>query len=176
MRTLFLFIFFCAFQGADAQYLADNSRTVPVDEVFRRGERAYRAGDHAQAIKAYTVVLERDSGYISAYSQRALCHAIRNEHRLAVNDLDQVIQRSPDHIWAYRCRSASYAKMGLHQEAIADLDRVLELDPRNEEAYNDRGWSRKAMGDMVAACQDWSISRDMGNDEARIILTNNSCK
>jgi Flp pilus assembly protein TadD len=93
-----------------------------------------------------------------------------------VKDLDQVIQRKPDHLWAYTCRSASRSKLGRHQEAIADLDRALELDPRNEEALNNRGWSHKALGDMDAACRDWTTSRKMGNAEARIILTNNRCK
>ena len=176
MRTLFLSILLCAFHGAGAQYLADNTRQGAMEETFRRGEQAYRAGDHERAIQEYNDLLAMDSEHVNAYLQRAFCHAMLNHHGSAVKDLDQVIQRKSDHLWAYTCRSASLSKLGRHQESIADLDRVLELDPRNEEAFNDRGWSHKALGDMDAACRDWTTSRKMGNAEARIILTNNRCK
>ncbi len=176
MRTLFLSILLCAMHSGSAQYLADNSSGPSVEEVFRTGEQAYRAGDHERAIVAYDAVLAKDAEHLNAYLQRAFCHAILNDHISAVSDLNAVIQRKPDHLWAYTCRSASLAKLGRHQEAIADLNRVLELDPRNEEAYNNRGWSHKALGDQDAACRDWNTSRKMGNAEARIILTNNRCK
>lgn len=177
MRTAFLALGLSLSPVLCAQYMAEHvNSSGPDDGLFRSGERACRAGDHAGAVAAFDRVIAAAPEHINAYLQRGFCLAVLQEHQKAVDDLSKVIARKPDHLWAYTCRSASYMKLGLYDLAIADLDRVLQLDPSNEDAFNNRGWAYKAKGEHDAACQDWNASRKLGNAEAKIILNNNRCK
>jgi tetratricopeptide (TPR) repeat protein len=176
MRNLVLVTALLASAALPAQYLVDHTPPKPVDELYKAGEKAYRAGDHRTAIVLFTQVLEIDADHINAYLQRGFCHSLLQAYDKAVVDFTAVVERKPDHAWAYTSRGSAYAKLGKHDLAIADFDRVLAIDPRNEEAFNNRGWARKATGDPAGACQDWKTSQRMGNAEARIILKNNRCK
>lgn len=176
MRTFFLMAILLTCRVMHAQYLVDNTPPKPVDELYKAGEKAYRAGDHGTAIILFTQVLYIDSDHINAYLQRGFCHSLMQQYDLAVTDFTSVVERKPDHAWAFTSRGSAYAKLGKHDLAIADFDRVLGIDPRNEEAFNNRGWARKATGDTEGACKDWKTSQRMGNAEARIILKNNRCK
>ncbi|MEO8068466.1 MAG: tetratricopeptide repeat protein [Flavobacteriales bacterium] len=144
--------------------------------TYSQGEKAYRNGDHQEAIGYFSKVLGMDSDNLNAYLQRGFCNSILKQYAAAVADFSSVIERKSDHIWAYTSRGSAYAKLGDHQKAMADFDQAIALDPKNEEAYNNRGWSRKALGDFSGACADWKASKKMGNGEARIILENNRCK
>ncbi|MBK9148457.1 MAG: tetratricopeptide repeat protein [Flavobacteriales bacterium] len=159
-----------------AQYLADNGKPDPAADFFKAGEKAYRSGDHATAIVAYTHALDHSPGHVNAFLHRGFCQSILKQYEEAVADFTAVIQEKPEHAQAYLSRGSALAKLNRHAEAIADFDRVIALDGRNGEAYNNRGWSRKAMGDQPGACKDWKESKRSGNAEARIILENNRCK
>ena len=177
-KFVLLLSFALAGIGADAQYLAEHRSpsSIPVEDLYAAGERAYRAGDRAEAIAYFDQVIAKDPEHINAYLQRGFCHSLLKHYSLAVKDFSAVIERKAEHTWAYTSRGSAYSKMDLHELAIADFSKAIELDPTNQEAYNNRGWSHKAQGDPDAACADWRASKRMGNDEARIILKNNACK
>lgn len=159
-----------------AQYMADATPRSGVEELYKAGERAFRSGDQATAITLFTEVIANEPDHINALLQRGFCNSLQGAYDLAIRDFSAVIEHKADHTWAYTSRGSAYSKLGRHDLAIADFDKVLALDPKNEEAYNNRGWSRKATGDIGAACKDWNTSKRMGNAEAKIILTNNRCK
>lgn len=176
IREVLLTVLFLASAATHAQYLADNARRSGVEGMYQEGEKAYRSGDHAKAIILFGAVLEQDADHLNAYLQRGSCHILTGSYDKAVADLTAVIERKSDHIWAITSRGSAYNKLGKYELAIADFNRVIELEPKNEEAYNNRGWAQKATGDHAAACKDWKTSKQLGNAEARIILTNNRCK
>lgn len=176
MRHILAVFLMLPLLSAKAQYLADNRLPDPASELYKSGERAYRAGDYETATLLFTRVIEIDGDHVNAHLQRGFCHSLRKEYQLAIDDFTQVIGLKPDHAWAYTSRGSAFAKLGLHDRARADFDKVLLLDPGNAEALNNRGWIRKAQGDHEGACKDWKSSRRMGNAEARIILENNRCK
>ncbi len=162
--------------AANGQYLADAGRPDPAEDFFKAGDKAYRSGDHATAIAAYSKAIELSPEHVNAYLHRGFCHSLLKEYAEAVADFTAVIEAKPEHSQAYLSRGSALAKLGRHDEAINDFDRVIALDARNGEAFNNRGWSRKALGDQANACKDWKESKRTGNAEARIILENNRCK
>ncbi len=162
--------------GTMAQYLADNVESAGVEDLYQAGERAYRGGDHSTAIAFFDQVIDREADHLNAHLQRGFCHGLLGAYDKAAMDFTAVIEQKGDHSWAYTSRGSAYSKLGKQELAIADFNKVIALDPKNEEAYNNRGWARKANGDMAGACKDWSASKRLGNDEAKIILTNNRCK
>lgn len=176
MRTILFLAALLIVATGQCQYLADSRKADPVAELYKAGEKSYRAGEYTTAISVFTKVLEADPEHINAYLQRGFCHTLLKAYEPAIADFTAVVDRKPDHLWAYTSRGSAYAKMEQHQLALADFDHVIALDPKNAEAFNNRGWSRKATGDPKGACDDWKTSRRMGNEEARIILTNNRCK
>ena len=175
MRNLLLPILLLA-ATANGQYLADNGKPDPAADFFKAGERAYRAGDHATAVAAYSQAIEVDAGHLNSLLHRGLCLSILKDYEAAVADFNVVLELRPEQAQAAISRGSALSKLGRHAEAIADFDRVIAADPRNGEAFNNRGWARKATGDMPGACHDWKESKRTGNAEARIILQNNRCK
>ncbi|MCB0794746.1 MAG: tetratricopeptide repeat protein [Flavobacteriales bacterium] len=160
--------------GQDLAHAGGADRSV--DELFAKGEEAYRAAEHAQAIGFYDQVLELDPEHMNAYLQRGFCNSLVKRYDAAVKDFSAVIARKPDHVWAFISRGSAYNKLEQYDKAMLDFDMALSLDPENQEAYNNRGWSKKALGDPKGACKDWKTSQRNGNSEARIILSNNRCK
>lgn len=172
MRSILLTMLFLALSIAPAHAQAPTSDQA----LFNEGQRAYNSGNYAKAIDLFTQALKVDPEDLNAYLQRGFCHSLSGQYDAAIADFTSVIDRKKDHIWAYISRGSAYKKAGKFDLALKDFDTVLQMDPRNEEAFNNRGWTYKSMGDLAQACEDWSASKKMGNDEARVILKNNNCK
>ena len=59
---------------------------------------------------------------------------------------------------------------------MTDFNEALRIEPKNQEAFNNRGWAKSGLGRAAVACEDWNMSKKLGNEEAKIILKNNQCK
>jgi len=143
---------------------------------FKDGEAKSKQSNFLGAIDAYSKAIEADPKMWNAYVKRAFCYGLTNQYAKAVEDYTVAIAAEPDKIYAYQSRGSAHSKLGHFTEALADFDKVIELDPKNQEAFNNRGFVKKNLGDKEGACKDWYSSKKMGNDEAKIIIKNNSCK
>lgn len=146
------------------------------EAVFNQAENEFAVGNYQEAEQLYTQVLSLDSENMNAYLRRGFSRSVLKDYQLAVEDYSVVIDKHPEHPFAYLSRGSAFNKLEDWDAALADFNRVLSLDPKNQEAYNNRGWAKHGKGLYKEACQDWKTSRKLGNEEAKIILKNNSCK
>jgi tetratricopeptide (TPR) repeat protein len=108
--------------------------------------------------------------------QRALTSSILGDYEGAVADYSSVLAKQPRHVYSYISRGSALNKLKRFDEALADFNQALSIEPENEEAYNNRGWAKNGLGLAKDACDDWKVSKKLGNAEAPIILRNNRCK
>jgi tetratricopeptide (TPR) repeat protein len=146
------------------------------EDYFKEGEAKSKQRNFVAAIEDYSKAITADPKMWNAYVKRAFCYGLTEQYGKAVEDYTVVIGAEPEKIYSYQSRGSAHYKLGHYPEALADFDKVLELDPKNQEAYNNRGFVKKGLGDKEGACKDWYTSKKLGNDEAKIIIKNNSCR
>lgn len=167
MKTLFIILSLLSFINLNAQ---------DAETLFKNAESQYSLGNYEAAIKGYTDAIKLDETHINSYLRRGFTYIILEKYNEAISDFSKVIEFHPNHKWAYLSRGSAYNKVKEYKKAILDFDAVLKIEPENEEAFNNRGWAKKFLGDTDGACDDWKISKKLGNAEAKIILKNNNCK
>lgn len=166
-RLLFLVILSFAINSASAQ---------DSDVLFGKAENLFANGDYLNAADLYSKVLAGDPGNMNAYLRRGFCNSVLKKYDAAIADFSVVIEKHPDHPFAYISRGSAYNKTEDFKSALIDFDKALNIDAENQEAYNNRGWAKNGMGLFKEACADWKKSKQLGNEEAKIILKNNHCK
>jgi tetratricopeptide (TPR) repeat protein len=145
-------------------------------EYYIKGQTQFNSARYEKAIEFYTLAIEADSTNYNAWIRRGFTRGMVKDFTGEMEDYSSVIQKDPDHIWAYISRGSAMNRKSMFNEAIVDFNRALEINPKEPEAYNNRGFAKKGLGDKEGACEDWQMSKKLGNEEAKIILKNNYCK
>lgn len=168
----------CHFSFAQRKTSGRATKTIntEAEKIFNSAERKYANGDWKNAVVEYTKAIEIDSNYINAYLRRGFCLSLTKDYEGAIKDYSKVLQLDPNHQWAYLSRGSAKNKLKDFKSALADFNKALALKPTDQEAFNNRGWAKEGLGDHKGACEDWNKSKQLGNDEAKIILENNHCK
>jgi tetratricopeptide (TPR) repeat protein len=146
------------------------------ERLFKQGEIKLNNGEIDQAMELFNASIAADNNYLNAYLKRAHIFVVKKDYESAVNDYTVILKNNPKEVFSLISRGSAYNKLGRYQDAMVDFNQAIEVDAKNEEAYNNRGWSKKFLGDLKGACEDWNKSKKLGNDEAKIILNNNKCK
>lgn len=145
-------------------------------DYFLKGKIDYNNARFEKAIENFSKAIQLDSSDVNFFLQRGFCYGRIQNFNAAIADFTKVIERESSNTQAYISRGAAYNKTNNYDAAMQDFNKAIELNPAESEAYNNRGFTRKAMGDFHGACEDWHKSKQMGNEEAVIILKNNRCK
>jgi tetratricopeptide (TPR) repeat protein len=146
------------------------------DEHYKKGEQQIKMGDYNDAIEHYTNAIKADSAHNQSYLRRAFCFNATGKFLESINDYNIILANDPKNVFALNSRGGCYNKLERYAEAMEDFNAVLAIDKSNIQAINNRGWAKKGLGNMKAACEDWNKAKQLGSDEAKIILKNNNCK
>ena len=144
-------------------------------ELVKQGLQKSNMGNHDEALTLYSKALETDPELLDAYVKRAYVNSILKNYDATIEDYNKILSIKPDLVIVYVSRGSAFSKLKQYDKAIADFDHALSLDKNNSEAYNNRGWAKKYQGDSDGVCEDWKTSKNLGNEEAKIILKNNKC-
>lgn len=102
-------------QQEEAQKRAEALEAVR--ESFNQGVTFYNAGEYAEAIKAFEVVLEADNEQPSVWSNVGACHMKLEQYEKALEAYDQAIALEPDNSSHYQNKGSVYAAMGQAEQA-----------------------------------------------------------
>ena len=127
---------FCGLERADAQYVPPT--TAPA--YLRRGNSAFRRGEHSEAIDAYSKCLGLGGDHAETHFLRGNAKAAAKRYRDAIDDYDAALQ-SPElkkgkggstrYPWFYYAilfnRGNMQACLGEHENAMEDYRRASEV-------------------------------------------------
>ena len=113
-----------------------------------RGVAFHNLGEHARAIKDYSIAVSLDYSYATAFTNRALAHADLGAYKLAVGDIGRSVRIDPLDATSWSDRSYWLVQFGDFAQAIRDLDRALEIEPGNTSFLTDRCWALARTGDF----------------------------
>ena len=127
---------FCRLERADAQYVPPTTASA----YLRRGNGAFRRGDHSEAIDAYSKCLRLGGDHAETHFLRGNAKAAAKRYRDAIDDYDAALQ-SPEfkegkggasrYPWFYYAiffnRGNMQACLGEHEKAKDDYRRASEV-------------------------------------------------
>ncbi|GGU40554.1 tetratricopeptide repeat protein [Lentzea flava] len=117
--------------------LADLRRAVelaPGDVASRQllGGTFLESNRYAEAIEAYSAILEFDPGKDDRYlalANRGLARAESGDAAGALDDLSAALELYSEDVFVRKTRARVYSDLEKFEEALADIDRVLAVDP-----------------------------------------------
>ena len=124
--------------------------------------------DEAVAFQTERIQARPDDA--SAYVQRGILHALRNEFALALADYDQALRLNPADVDALLMRAYLCVELKKEFEAIADLDRAEKLAPDRSAVYYYRGFVHNRLGEAARAIEDLNRAIRLTPDDADCYL------
>ncbi len=119
------------YQAAEDAFNKAINLNPKVTYYFNRGRARMALSLFYEAISDFTLVLETEPNYASAYNYRGLTKYNLKDYQSALVDFHKAIELDPDLKDAYNNRLYTYSKTGDYQEALSDLDRLMELAPED---------------------------------------------
>jgi hypothetical protein len=97
------------------------------DAWFTKGLAAYRSGQYAAAITAFTEAIQRHPRYARAYTNRGILYGKTGAYQQAQADLTQAITLQPDRAEAHYVHGLIAALLGDATRASRDVQRAADL-------------------------------------------------
>jgi len=132
---------------------------------FKTANSYFDEGEYDLAIDSYTLAIESEPAFASAYCNRGLAYAEKSQYELAIIDQGVAIALRPDFATAYWGRGVAAYHQADYEQALGDLDKAIELDPHYVEAYYFRGLVHEKMGERELAVEDLSRAVDLAPDD-----------
>ena len=135
-------------------------------EHFDNGFEKHKQQDYKGAIKDYDKAIKADNKFVSAYYNRGTCELGLKDFNSALKDFNKSIELDPTFVKAYYSRASVYVSNKKYVEALPDLDKVIELDKTTPNVLTLRGQLRYATGNKSGACDDFSMAKVIGDNQA----------
>ena len=101
-------------------------------DTFRQRGLAYQfLAKDAEAIRDYTVVLNKEPDDVETLIRRGQAFAKCNDHASAIEDFTRIIRKDESNHAARYCRAISRAATGLPKEARSDVVKAIKIAPQN---------------------------------------------
>ncbi len=123
-------------------------------------------GDYIGAIEDFTTAISQDPGLDLAYNNRGYAYYQLGELDSAVVDFRNALDVNPAFMEARVNISSVLSKQGANEEAIEALNGIINDYPEVGSLYLNRGLIKELIGDVIGACEDWSLAFDLGQEEA----------
>ncbi|MCH7811946.1 MAG: tetratricopeptide repeat protein [Chloroflexi bacterium] len=136
------------------------------EEINKRGDAYYFAGDYKQALQAYDDALrmEPNSAIIQFHKGAALSRLGRFEE--ALEALDRSIMLAPGDAAALNYRGFTLDGLGRYKEAVEAFDRAIELRPGYATAHANRAESLTHLGRHKEALQAFERAAELEPNSA----------
>jgi tetratricopeptide (TPR) repeat protein len=100
-----------------------------IDRMMAQGVEQMQAGRHAEAVAAFSVVINRKPEFAEAWNKRATAYYLAGEHRKSLADCDEVLKRNPRHFGALSGLGMVHLALDKLEDARRWFRRALEVNP-----------------------------------------------
>ncbi|MEI9894107.1 MAG: tetratricopeptide repeat protein [Chthoniobacter sp.] len=144
---------------------------VEADEAtlaaFTHAGELVQAGNFAEAIAEYNMLLGKYPGVAGAYHNRGIARRGVGDLPGGIADVTHALSLEPKSTDFLRTRATMWHEAGKPAEALADLDQVLEIDPQDAAATHLRGVVKMEKGDSQGAAEDFTHTLELVPDFPR---------
>jgi len=100
-----------------------------IARLFETGTHALTEGRWADAVAAFTRIIERDPDFAEGWNKRATAYYLMAEYQKSLKDCDEVIKRNPLHYGALSGYGMIYVQLDQPARALEYFERALAVNP-----------------------------------------------
>jgi len=152
------------------QKKAHDDKELRAIDWISKGCTMQIAGNHEEAIIAFTKACEIEPGAVLAYFARGRSYWELGTADQAIKDFDRVIELNPKFAEAYDKRGTCYTKLGNHEQAIKDFNMAIEVNAKFAAAYINRGTVYGMLGNRDQEILDIQTAARLGYKAAQNLL------
>ena len=133
--------------------------TIETTELLKLANRHTQRGNYQQAVKEFTVIVDREPAKTSAYLNRCFAQLQLENYLESLADCSQVIKLNPqakEAYLAYLHRGLTNYRLGRYPQALIDYDQLISLNSQDFRAYYNRGLAKVGMEDYLGAIEDYN--------------------
>lgn len=153
----------------------DDYSGLTVDQLVAKAEEQVDAEKIEEAIKIYSLIIEKDAKNVDAYRERAGWYDYMDDYESSISDWKKVVEFLPDDKETVFNLGQSMYNAKMHKEAIEVFGQVIALDSTYANAYYSRGLSYFVLGDREAGCNDLYRADNFGSSEVYFNTLEDSC-
>jgi tetratricopeptide (TPR) repeat protein len=140
------------------------------EDYLQSGLEKHHKEDYAGAIKDYSLAINADKKFKTAYFNRGACELALNNLEAAMEDFNKAIEIDQNYPDPHYGRATVFATLERYREALTPLDKVIELNEKFPNALILRGQLRAQTGNKKGACDDFTKADKHGDLKASIYL------
>jgi len=144
------------------------------EELMQVANHLTQAGDLANAIEGFTLVLQQQPSNVNAYVGRGFAYYKLGNYAFAIEDMTRALELDQQHLSAWFHRGNAYLMAGELEKAVQDYERALALSDTVPDIYNARGTALYNMGALDAAIQDFDRAILLDPDYADALFNRGS--
>jgi tetratricopeptide (TPR) repeat protein len=107
-----------------------------VDRLFATGTTAMGEGRFADAVAAFTRIIERDPAFAEGWNKRATAYFLMGQYEKSLADCDEVMKRNPHHFGALSGYGMIYLRLDQPARALHYFERALAVNPNMDGVSN----------------------------------------
>lgn len=100
-----------------------------IDDLLREGMRHMEGGKMAQAVDAFTRIIDKRPDFAEGWNKRATAWWLIGDQERSLQDCDETLRRNPNHFGALSGCGLIYAQRDQLDEALDFLERALAINP-----------------------------------------------
>ena len=136
-----------------------------------QGNEAFKLGDFALAVKAYTKCIGMKVRNHVAFSNRAMAYLKLKEYVRAEADTCCALHIDPTHVKSLLRRSTARTALGKHRAALQDLLQADELDPSSKSTKGEIGKVREVLRSAVGRAPAVKVTVQLQDDPELAVAT-----
>ena len=127
-------------------------------KIFTEGIVNTQDKNYEQAVKNFTKVIELNSNFASAYSNRCLVYLQWEKYEQAIADCTQAIKLNPENPEANLNLGLAYYNIGNYQKASTEYTKVLDRNHNDFRALYNRGLANFELKNYQKAVFDYNLA------------------
>lgn len=148
---------------------------VKAEEEKDLGNKLFKKGDYATAIKHYSEAIKRNPSDPKLYSNRAACYTKLAAFDLGLKDCDKCLELDEKFVKGYVRRGKILQGMQQPYKALSAYQKAIEIDPTNAEALESYRQCSTSMGSNPQevgkrAMADPEVQQILKDPAMRVIL------
>ena len=153
---------------------------------LNRGNYWYSKNQKDKALEDFSVAIEINPEFSSAYANRSLVYLEKGATEKALKDYNRYLKLLHPFDTkgnmlnlslsdAFSHRGSIYSRMGQHEKALADFQKAIELDPFNSDIYFKRALTYMQLHEYDKAIEDFNLCHQADPANADVINNRGVC-
>ena len=138
------------------------------DKHKEAGNKFFRDGNYAAAMKEYEEAVKRNPGSAALYVNRAMTYMKMVDYPKALEEVERAIKCDPKYVKAYAKKGTIYYLLKEFHRSLSAYEKGLEIDPKNQDCIDGIQKTEETM--YKTPPSEERAQKSMADEEIRAIM------